>query len=41
MAEKKHTPIASLGQFAFVDRLCAPFAPLNPSTVKAAETMLR
>ena len=34
MAEKKHTPIASLGQFAFVDRLCAPFAPSNPSTVK-------
>ncbi len=34
MAEEQYTPIASLGQFAFVDRLCSPFVPSNPSTVK-------
>jgi len=34
MSERKYTSIASLGQFKFVDRLCAPFVASNSSTVK-------
>lgn len=36
MAEKTHTEIASLGEFAFIERLYKPFHASNPSTVKAA-----
>ena len=35
MTERKYTPIASLGQFGFVNRICSPFVASNASTIKA------
>lgn len=35
MTERKYTPIASLGQFGFVNRICSPFVASNTSTIKA------
>lgn len=34
MTKNSHTEISSLGEFGFIDRICAPFEPVNPSTVK-------
>ena len=36
MTEKKHTPLASLGQFGLIDRLVGNFAPQNASTLTGA-----
>ena len=36
MTEKKHTPLASLGQFGLIDRLVGNFDPQNASTLTGA-----